>query len=252
MMLIELGRGMRPLKPAQNFTPAKLSGLIGWYDAADAATITAASSLVSNLADKSSASNHLVGLSNNKPITGALTQNGLNLLNFNDPTYAKFLSLTGASSGGALSGLSSIASTIAVTFKQNTTASNGAILSVKSTINADAFVPDLGSSNRGYFPQSTGASFMNLNPTTMPRGSAYCVVFRWSPAGITCHVNGVLQGSDTLASANYIDRFVLGYRCATSMLWRGAIGEVCVINRGITDAERVSLQNYLMTKWGIA
>lgn len=252
MMLIDLGRGIRPLKTGA-WSPNKLSGLIGWYDAADTGTITHASSFIGQVNDKSGAGNHLLGSGSNKPSTGTLTINGLNTINFEETGYNRFLSLDGTLTGPAPAGLSSQQSTVAFIFKQSTTASNGAPIAIKSTINSDAFVADLGTTNRGYFPQSTGANFMHLNPTVMPRGSVYCVVFVWSQAdGIKCYVNGTLAGSDPAASTNYINRFILSYRPSTGLYWRGAIGEICVLNRAINNTERAALTTYLKRKWGIA
>lgn len=68
---------------ASSFSPLTLSGLKGWWDASDTATITSAATLVSQITDKSGVGNHLLqSVDANKPKTGTRTQNGLNVLDF--------------------------------------------------------------------------------------------------------------------------------------------------------------------------
>lgn len=65
-----------------SFTPSDDIGLIAWHDAADAATITGASS-VTAWADKVAGGADLVQSDTNaRPVTGTRTQNGLNVLDF--------------------------------------------------------------------------------------------------------------------------------------------------------------------------
>lgn len=253
IMLLNLGLGMRPrcARSATLFIPSSLSGLIGWYDAADAATITESGGLVSGLADKSGAGNNLVGSGNNKPHTGNATLNGLNVINFTDGSFAKLLSLSGTASGALLTGLSAMASSISFVFKQDAAASSGAPICLKSTTNADSLIPDLSTGGIGYFPDDSSTSFLQVNPTQTPRGTAYCLTLIWSGSGITLYKNGTQIATDTAAGSNYLNRFVLGYRVATSQKWSGSIAELCVINRALTSEERGELENYLMDKWGL-
>lgn len=250
-MLLDLGRGMRPRAAGRNWLPGQLSGLIGWYDMADSATITNTGIYLDALADKSGAGNDLAGLTDNRPRIDTVTQNGLAMFDCLHGSVGKFMSLDGTSSGAPPTGLSSMASSISVVFKQSSTNSAGALIALKDTNFADALVPDLQLSGRAYLPDDTGSGYIQLDPTPMPRGSAYCLTFVWSGSGIACYVNGELEGSDSAAGSNYINRFVLGYRVYTASLWRGAIGEVCVLNRALTDDERTAMESYLMTKWEI-
>lgn len=72
---------------AAAFTPASLSPLL-WLDASDAATITSSGGKVSQWADKGP-NGHYFGTTDadEKPTTGATTQNGLNVLNFNSANW---------------------------------------------------------------------------------------------------------------------------------------------------------------------
>jgi len=60
-----------------------VSGYSVWYDASDAASITASAGKVSQWNDKSGNGIHLAqATSTQQPATGALTQNGLNVISF--------------------------------------------------------------------------------------------------------------------------------------------------------------------------
>lgn len=68
---------------AGGFNPGSISGLVAWYDASDAASITASGGLVSQWNDKSGHGYHLTQATGvQQPTTGTRTQNGLNVLDF--------------------------------------------------------------------------------------------------------------------------------------------------------------------------
>jgi hypothetical protein len=68
---------------AGGFTPADLTSLVAWYDMSDASTITSSSGAVSQVDDKSGQGNHVTqATAANKPTTGTVTLNGLNVLAF--------------------------------------------------------------------------------------------------------------------------------------------------------------------------
>lgn len=76
-------QGVFSAAAAAAFTPGGISGCIGWWDASDAATITASSGSVSQWNDKSGTGHHLTqGTGANQPTTGTRTQNGLNVIDF--------------------------------------------------------------------------------------------------------------------------------------------------------------------------
>lgn len=65
------------------FVPTDIAGLVAWYDASDAATITSSGGAVSQLSDKSGIGNHLTqGTGAKQPTTGTRTQNGRNVIDF--------------------------------------------------------------------------------------------------------------------------------------------------------------------------
>ena len=75
------------------WTPANLSGLVVWLDAADASTITLDVSKVSQWSDKSGNGNHAVqSTASSRPSYGAPTINLKNVINF---ASGKFM-ITGA------------------------------------------------------------------------------------------------------------------------------------------------------------
>ena len=62
------------------FAPSDISNLDAWYDASDAATISATGALVDQWNDKSGNGYHLTAAGGNRPSTGTRTQNSLNVI----------------------------------------------------------------------------------------------------------------------------------------------------------------------------
>lgn len=65
-------------------------------------------------------------------------------------------------------------------------------------------------------------------------------------AALTCNIN--------LASTNLlnISQFNIGGRNTTPQCFNGLISEVLCYNRGLLNSERLSVENYLINKWGIS
>lgn len=72
---------------AAGFLPSDDTGLLGWWDAADAATITESGGLVSSWADKAGGSALGQAGPAARPVTGTRSLNGLNLLDFDGTTF---------------------------------------------------------------------------------------------------------------------------------------------------------------------
>ncbi|NQT41414.1 MAG: PEP-CTERM sorting domain-containing protein [Planctomycetes bacterium] len=64
--------------------PLGLGGNVLWLDASDVSTITDTGGLVDQWNDKSTAGNNFTGTGNERPTTGASTQNGLNVITFDN------------------------------------------------------------------------------------------------------------------------------------------------------------------------
>lgn len=83
MALVPSLRRHLPGKAVAAFSPADLSGLVGWWDASDTGTITQSGGLVSQWDDLSGNGNHLTqGTGSQQPTTGTRTINSLNTLDF--------------------------------------------------------------------------------------------------------------------------------------------------------------------------
>lgn len=71
------------------FDPRSLSPLI-WLDAADTATITSSSGLVSQWNDKSGNARHVTSSGSDRPTTAATTRNGLNVITWAENLHMDF------------------------------------------------------------------------------------------------------------------------------------------------------------------
>lgn len=69
------------------FQPSDDTALIGWWDAADAATVTHSGGAVSALADKAGGDPLSQGVTGVQPTTGSRTLNGLNVLDFDGTQF---------------------------------------------------------------------------------------------------------------------------------------------------------------------
>lgn len=256
-MLKKLGYFARPIQSSAStntttpWLPTDLSSLIGWWDAGDTATIHEddAAGRVSQWDDKSGNGNHLsCSVSANQPVTNATTLNGANTIQFGQ-SAAHYLSPDGALTGDLPSNDSQNIS-IHIVFRQDTTVSQGAAVSMRTQIGGDALIPDFNTLNRGYYPGEANA-YQIENPTSMPRGSEYLLGFNANLSDVEIYNNGSLIFN--LGSGQNFDsfnRFLLGFRASSSKLWIGEIAEV-VVAESLSVADRQALEGYLANKWGI-
>jgi hypothetical protein len=83
-----LGILTQPSAAAGGWTPAQLTNVRGWYDAADTATITVSGTAVTQWNDKSSYGKNLTqGTAAARPTSGVTTLNGLNVITFDGGDY---------------------------------------------------------------------------------------------------------------------------------------------------------------------
>lgn len=75
-------RLLRPLASGAAFTPATLSGLFGWYDASDAATVTVETGVKDWASKGGTAPTASQTTTNNQPAYGSVTLNGKSTITF--------------------------------------------------------------------------------------------------------------------------------------------------------------------------
>jgi len=242
-------RLLRP-RAAGGFTPRSLSGLVGWWDAADSSTITVATG-VSDWRDKSgvgSGKTLLQTTANNQPALSSLRGKGA-------------LSLDGSNDRLTTSG-------------NVTLVGDGCAWTLLSVIQSDGTggifnQDDLGSPRPPQFqriwtgasPNKTSRVFIQNSGGTVTgavsqgviaNGVACVLTSRQSSDTSDIWVNGANNG--TLALTPNTTRFSkvaeVGAINAASF-FTGLICEIVFYERALTTLERQTVERYLGRKWGI-
>lgn len=228
----------------RSFLPTNLTGNQLWLDASDLSTITTATG-VSVWADKSGNGNNATqGTADDQPATGATTQNGKNILDF-DGTETLILP-------SALYAIPADDSTIFVASKR-----------ASEDVSIDAMV-GMGEDgvNNGYFLVYSSASgsiiFRNrqLAGTVTSAGNTNTNfnINRGRRSGTTqaVAVNGGTEVTATTATdPTTVDIALIGGTASASLFLIGSIGEIIIYNRSLSTAEIAAVENYLTNKWAI-
>jgi len=230
----------QPLSGGAPWTPADISnGLIGWYDANDASTMTFSGANLTQWRDKSAAANHATPFS-----TG--------------PTQAVL-----DSKNALLFNSSGLHTTTAVSFNDFTVAVVFRALSVSNyerLVDHNLFAgwwvgrqSSLENWGGGVIePTTPWGRYQNLVSTTDTAGGANQLISKRTGAAHTIHGNSFLTSGvvSTAATASNIigigGAFDEGADLANSI-----IAEILIWNRALPLWEQVRLEGYLGFKWGI-
>lgn len=244
-------RLLRPV--ATGFNPKTISGLVGWWDPSDSATVTTVSGAVSQLNDKSGLGrNATQGTANNRPSYSG-TINGKNVMTF-DGTNDRLV--TGLESN-TLTGFATFFCVCEV---------DASLTDAQSAYKAPLFGRDIDTFNAlGLLLYVDGAT-LTLN--RMWRGQGHN--FNGGPAvargvpqlfaatvgsassdrrvnGNSSTTTGATPGSNAAAG-----RFLhIGEDPTQLRYWKGAIAEVLVYDRTLTTDEIKKVESYLGKKYGI-
>jgi hypothetical protein len=242
-----MGMNPRLLRPtASGFDPRRISGLVGWYDASDRATLfdattggsaVAADGAVGRWQDKSGSANHLTqGTANNRPTLKENIQAGRSILRLdgtNDSlAFTTINSFTGAFSLFAVFYETSVRFIAAggndSSFFGSGYVAGGGIL-FRNTIDAGMTITD---ANPNRFVLIAGIrSGTGTNQTTVRRD------------GGTINATGTVAG--TFNAAN------VGLR-NPSQFSGGDIAELLVFNLAVSNPQRSAIEAYLKQKWTIS
>lgn len=269
-------RLLRPL--ATGFNPKSIAGLLAWYDASDASTITTSTG-VSAWADKSGNGYTLrQSTGNNQPATGTRTIGGKNVLDFDGSNDV--LSLGSSPPEYLLDLATSRALTVFAVTASDLPDNVRRLVSLQRT--------GKNSNDTGFFlarhiagpgtveiavggGDSTSNDQLDRNHITGFTDASsgveiYAASVSAADNAATIHKNGTLQsltvrygtmqpsgflgfgsGNHTLdigttrGSANLLD----------AAYWDGVVGEILIYTRRLADAERSMVERSLGRKWGI-
>lgn len=247
---------VNPYRFAATFDPLTLPGLAVWLDPSDAASITASGGAVSQVNDKSGNGRHFTQSSAGaKPATGAHTQNGLNVLDFDGGDWLDFdagsdsldiapwtmFAVLYDSSGGGYRRVMNATTTAgagtdysggqAIFLFRNNSAALAAICDASATATTGAYSDTTWFVGRSEHVQSpSGAVNVAVD------GTAAASTGSGSPGNIRYLRLGNGDGGPSTPRSNEG--------------WIGRMGEVILCNADLTAGEILAVEQYLAAKWG--
>jgi len=217
--------------------PKQIDNLSLWLDAADHSTIIEVGGAVSQWSDKSGNGSHAVQATGSRqPTTKSVTQNGLNVIDFDRSTTDNLVApalTTGAET------------TIFVVFKETNV--------YPYTGGVDTLIQHVTASSGNYHVACANGFIDNTKPFLNIEGGG---------AGQVGRINGVvtndispstwsLASSTTNAKPAHSGIVVIGAFTGNIFGHQGQIAEVIYYNKLLSDLEISVIDNYLLRKWGL-
>jgi hypothetical protein len=251
--------------PVVAFSPLNLSPIL-WLDASDTSTITESGGAVSQWNDKSgNGYNVTQATGTDQPTTGTRTQNGLNVLDFdgsNDQLRSGNV-VTQITTSKALT-------QFVVVKSDRTNAASEGIVGAQRSGNFDyqsgwlqerrtTFLAlSIGVGASGGVSSYNAARFSDSSTSPM----IYVLQISAGAGSKSAHVNataktlttfdGTMATSSFLSSGSGNHTINIGNRgTITNNAFDGWIGEVLLYDSSLSDADRESVTDYLIDKWGI-
>ena len=233
-------------QPGNDWTPEDIaSGLQGWYDAADAATIVKSGSAVSQWNDKSGQGVNLSQATSSKQPQSGTSINGLNAFDFTGDELKSSTNPFGSSINDAFVFM------VAKTDATNT----GTAFSLTGTANAaNRWNAHLGWGSTGYFDAggTSGDQRINKNGWTSSGQVWMAGLYNSNTDQVQeLYKNGALFVGDSNAqSVNTVGNIAIGSD-GSSTYQDMTLGEVVIINGTVSVDLRQRVEGYLAHKWGL-
>jgi len=234
--------GSSTKRQVKDFSPLDLPGIVRWYDASDASTVTLVGSKVSQWDDKTPNAQHLTqNTDSNRYIYSTASVNGLNSMLGGGPSLDQHMLLPGLLDLTATGWAVAISSV--VIDKTYSVLGNRVI----SPLSAIGYYN--GSSENVQCLDSYGNSISGLG-TGMRDELPNCFVFRNNATALTLFWNGANIATGTWG----ISTVIQGSTCSPFNLGLDLGCRLCEIMLGIgslTDSDVASIETYAESKWGV-
>ena len=209
-------------------------GLAGWWDAADAASITASAGAVSQWNDKSGNARHLAQATPaNQPTTGTRTINGRNALDFTDD---RLTATTGITHPWV----------VFLVVKSDVGPSGEYKCPIAGSGTNSCFVNSEAPTGNWYV-QGNGYMFFNRSRDT---NTHLITVSADASLAYTSFYDGVQTATLNTSNNWGFGPLIVGAFPDGNHPWDGLIGEVIIYSRDLSTVERQQVESYLKTKWG--
>ncbi|MFN8021541.1 MAG: prepilin-type N-terminal cleavage/methylation domain-containing protein [Acidimicrobiales bacterium] len=226
--------------PGATDTPVT-GGLVAWYDAADASSVTTSGSTVTRWSDKSGNGNHAVASLGTVTYATA-ARNGSNVVRFDGAST--LLAPDSASLDVTGTGL-----TIIVVYRATAVTGLYAFVNKESTWE----VGERGTGG-GFTAAVQGGCWTWVGAQPATAGAWHTGTFRYSPSWLFTLDSGSVTSAASPCSSSILpsnNGLTLGGRGnGLQPSLTGDIAEVLIYNRALSDGENDLVRSYLMTKWG--
>ena len=230
--------------PGKTLSPLNIPGCALWLDAADTSTLTLSGNNVSQWRDKSGLGNNATAGGTGSPV---LTQNAINgnqalYMNLN-PYFRGPISLTGTTV------------TCFAVVLQTALPTDSRIITLGTSTSVDY---DAGHAIALFTRQSTGnlETFRSgiIATVTATQNVGYLAESIYDGTNGYLYRNGTVAGSSASTGNFSVSLYGLGTRpdVSTTEFWQGYFGEFLIYTTALTTSQRQSVENYLMSKWGIS
>lgn len=236
---------MPPKRPAAStFSPSDVTGLVGWWDASVASSITSAAGRVTQWNDLSGSGYHLTAATTARPTTGSNTMNGNNVLTFDGVAneLTKSSAVTPAVNTGTWI---AVAKPTATTGYERLVAFEATGQDFDDPAAIAAIIRD--GSNLAYNSFYNGGGVGTVAVTN----AAHVIETQRNGDTFSCWRDGTAgTGATGLGTTVFGFTFInIGSNFGNNF-WTGDIAEVLWYSTAISTANRQSIESYLKTKWG--
>lgn len=237
------------------WAPIPTANLFAHWDASDTASITASGGRASQINDKSGNNRHLVqATAGNKPFTGSRTQNSLNVLDFQAGQFMTYTAAMGLGTGNFTVFMAMAKDTATFTDLGFLSAHNGSgndydnqnSWAIEETAGGSGAV--LGCAFSGVTRAVVGSAtyFGTQSFRKKTVGDAFDLICKTPSAQsnlASVSANGTANGGFVLGT-----RYISG--APNTQYMDGAIAEILIYSTAVSDADRTTVINYLVAKWG--
>jgi hypothetical protein len=222
--------------PSPQWLPSDLSGLGGWWDASDAATVHATAGAVDSWDDKSGNGHTLTATTTARPTTGTRTLNSKNVFDYD----------------GTTDNLRNAAWTVTDPYTICVVALNDS----GANATTQSMVGSVATAAGGRLQKTTGNAWAISSGSTLSAGtvdtSAHTFI-ALIKSGATAAVLSI-DGAETTGQSGTNDYNGFGVGAAIfggpTEFWNGTIAEVIVYTVSKDATSRASLYTYCKAKWG--
>lgn len=236
---------------SEEWTPASLANLVGWWDASDTGSISDTGGLVDQINDLSGNGYHLTSSGVNRPTTGTRTKNSLNVLDHDGNDYLSRAAMPVAASQSVI--------IMGVAIVDSTTGSTGALWSANSAgedWQFDANVAGGGFEGRIVSTTSMAVNTGSSGVNAVGEWRIWSTIFDWTGDFDATPGARVYKDDSELVSDISIgvqmdttQEFIAMANRGKSAFANGAWGEI-IWNDGSDLQDWTSMYNYLLNKWG--